>query len=60
MKSKSILILLFSVFTLTVGSDHLTAIELDYPLQFDHADNEYVYIVMTEGGGSGTTVAIGE
>tara|TARA_Y100000310_G_scaffold342872_1_gene447992 strand:- start:1807 stop:3600 length:1794 start_codon:yes stop_codon:yes gene_type:complete len=41
-----------------VGDDHATAIQLDYPLQFDHADNEYVYIVMTEGGGTGTTVAI--
>ena len=33
-----------------------TNAQLDYPLQFDHADNEYVYMVMTEA--SGSTIAL--
>ena len=43
-----------------VGAASATAIELDYPLQFDHADNEFVYVIMTAAGGStvGTTANI--
>ena len=35
-----------------VGSGSTTALQLDYPLQFDHADNEYVFAVMTADGGT--------
>ena len=38
-----------------IGSGSTTAIKLDYPLQFDHADDEYVFAVVTSDGG--TTVA---
>tara|TARA_Y100000590_G_scaffold376120_1_gene441482 strand:- start:330 stop:2048 length:1719 start_codon:yes stop_codon:yes gene_type:complete len=38
-----------------IGADSTTALLLDYPLQFDHADDEFVYLVMTTDGG--TTVA---
>ena len=38
-----------------IGASSATALQLDYPLQFDHADNEYVFAVMTADGG--TTVA---
>jgi hypothetical protein len=38
-----------------IGASSTTALQLDYPLQFDHADDEFVYLVMTTDGG--TTVA---
>ena len=41
-----------------VGSASQTALKLDYPLQFDHADDEIILRVMTTDGGSGTTSAI--
>ena len=34
-----------------VGSGSTTALQLDYPLQFDHADDEYVFAVLTADGG---------
>lgn len=34
-----------------IGSGSTTALKLDYPLQFDHADNEYVFAVLTADGG---------
>ena len=35
-----------------IGSGSTTAIKLDYPLQFDHADDEYVFAVVTSDGGN--------
>ena len=40
----------------TQGGASQTNARLDYPLQFDHDDNEYVYMVMTAA--SGSTIAL--
>ena len=39
-----------------IGSASATTLELAYPLQFDHADDEFIYAIVTVGTGSGTTV----
>jgi len=35
-----------------VGAASATALRLDAPLQFDHANNEYVYAIVTTAGGT--------
>ena len=35
-----------------VGATSSSSIQLDYPLQFDHAHNEYVYAITTTAGGT--------
>lgn len=35
-----------------IGTASQTLLDLDYPLQFDHADNEVVLIIMTSAGGT--------
>jgi len=35
-----------------VGAESATALRLDAPLQFDHANNEYVYAIVTSAGGT--------
>jgi len=35
-----------------VGAESATALRLDAPLQFDHANNEYVYAIVTTAGGT--------